>query len=164
MARKPIYADIGEVSQGTLRDEDLINSFVWELRRYARRLQMTREQRTRLTALLHECARRDGNLDRNSTYRGKLGGTRPDEDILADLFDALDELAPPHSYFGALEGDGACFGFWPIVDDDELPRIAAGDSVTDYRGQEIYIITDHGNVDCGYVDRRGTFCAFWSVV
>ena len=31
---------------------------------------------------------------------------------LEDLTDALQELAPTGFYFGASEGDGACFGFW----------------------------------------------------
>jgi hypothetical protein len=33
--------------------------------------------------------------------------------ILDDVTDALVALAPPHVYFGSLEGDGADFGFWP---------------------------------------------------
>jgi len=38
-----------------------------------------------------------------------------DEDacqLLADLTDTLQDVAPCGFYFGASEGDGACFGFW----------------------------------------------------
>ena len=38
-----------------------------------------------------------------------------DEDacqLLADLIDTLQDVAPFGFYFGASEGDGACFGFW----------------------------------------------------
>jgi len=34
--------------------------------------------------------------------------------ILDELFDLLNDNAPEGYYFGAQEGDGACFGFWSI--------------------------------------------------
>ena len=38
--------------------------------------------------------------------------------MLARLFDELDSLAPPGTYFGAHPGDGSDFGFWPLEDED----------------------------------------------
>lgn len=38
--------------------------------------------------------------------------------LLESLSDALSENAPDGYYFGAHEGDGACFGFWPTGDDE----------------------------------------------
>ena len=34
------------------------------------------------------------------------------EDVLADMFDALNDIAPEGTHFGAHPGDGADFGFW----------------------------------------------------
>ena len=34
--------------------------------------------------------------------------------LLEDIHTALNEYSPTHFYFGAQEGDGACFGFWKI--------------------------------------------------
>ena len=34
--------------------------------------------------------------------------------LLEDLFDALDAASPEGYYFGAIEGDGSDFGYWPI--------------------------------------------------
>lgn len=36
--------------------------------------------------------------------------------VLDDLVALLDDAAPEGYYFGTIEGDGACFGFWPIDD------------------------------------------------
>jgi len=35
-------------------------------------------------------------------------------EIIDDMMDALNELAPNGYYFGAHEGDGSDFGFWPL--------------------------------------------------
>jgi hypothetical protein len=79
--------------------------------------------------------------------------------------DHLETFAPPYTTFGANEGDGASFGFWPCLGTDDLPRVNAGDKVPrDLWGEDILIVNDHGNVDCGHVDKRGRFHGFWSCV
>ena len=100
-------AELGTVSQGTLRVEDLIPTFLSELpglskRAYNEVITMNRD-------LLAE----DGSLISEEEY---MGGQDYDEVLQAlleeEVIPALDELAPPYCYFGAHVGDGADFGFW----------------------------------------------------
>ncbi len=145
------YPQIGTVSEGTMRDEDLIDTFASELSYHMKRMRLGRDQRSRYNELLKDA--REPDAADNC------------EDIVGALFDALNEIAPPHAYFGALDGDGACYGFWPIVDNDEIPKIAEGDPIgSDWWGGDVYLVNDHGNVACGYVNKRGVFKPYWSVV
>jgi hypothetical protein len=88
------YATIGSVSSGTMRPEDLIPDFAWELKSLMRGNRLTRDQRKRFNALLKEC---DKDIEDCEDADG----------LLDELFDALGEFAPPYCYFGASEGDGA---------------------------------------------------------
>lgn len=38
--------------------------------------------------------------------------------INEDIFNILNEVAPEGYYFGTLEGNGSCFGFWRVVTED----------------------------------------------
>jgi len=74
---------LGSVSTGTLRIEDLIPAF-----------------RNALAAT--------GNSGSLALHEPPVD----DRDELATLEIALQEACPPFVYFGSLEGDGADFGFW----------------------------------------------------
>lgn len=88
----------GTVIRATLRPEDLIPAFIEEAR--ARGVPET-------------------------TLRDiELGTNNPDywesTDVVWDLemlFDILNDVAPEGTYFGAHEGDGSDFGFWPLGED-----------------------------------------------
>lgn len=94
------YAEPGSVSHGTLREKDLIEAFT-----------------DALEALLE---RNPDHLYRANMMALMLRAeaAQPETDVIAeviaDLMDALEEFAPPNCYFGAHEGDGSDFGFWPI--------------------------------------------------
>ena len=95
---------LGSISTGTLRTEDLLEAFA-----------STLQQFNRTHPLLGEYL----DIHANDAW---------DSDKAADLlnegfFNALQEICPPFVYFGTLEGDGADFGFWP--DWDALGDIGA---------------------------------------
>lgn len=96
---------------------------------------------------------------------------RPCDDpaeYVSELFDALGELAPPYAYFGANEGDGADFGFWPDLEsirwDRENGTLADFDDTSDeYSGLSVNI-SDHGNVSIVQHNGDGTHEELWSCV
>lgn len=64
----------------------------------------------------------DGHLvpvirDYDGGWRGGDYWLEQASDDTDELFDSLDAVSPDGCYFGALEGDGACYGFWPCEDD-----------------------------------------------
>jgi len=67
----------------------------------------------------------------------------------SELIDALNEYAPPHTYFGAHPSDGADFGFWPVPDPLATGcdlQVLANDDVVDLDCQIYFEISDHGNI------------------
>lgn len=93
------------ISHGTLRPQDLLQAFANELER-------------------HDVGPRAiGNI-----AEARAWATLFDKDLVADhqqfaaqecldtLIDALSDVAPAGTYFGAHEGDGSDFGFWPLED------------------------------------------------
>jgi len=76
----------GTIIAGTLRDEDLLDAFSQEL------------------FLLHGCE----SSPVVCVYKREVNPPY----TVDELIDALNEYAPDGMYFGALEGDGADFGWW----------------------------------------------------
>ena len=127
MTRKP---QIGSISTGTLIPHELCDAFASELA-YLLGTSATPDQRELLEAVdamtgddLEEC-----------------------DDLLEAITRELEDLAPEASYFGARDGDGADFGFWPLWEAvDELPAVKDPSEVEDHRGEPCKFVNDHGNV------------------
>jgi hypothetical protein len=114
--RLPAERYVGrEISSGTMRARDLVPKFV-----------------TTLSEVwpTHELCERYHLLGVSLDLVGQFTGD-PAEDVadllgiwecesmghlLEGLFDALNEVAPAGTTFGASEGDGASYGFWTYVD------------------------------------------------
>lgn len=89
------------VSFGTLRHEDLIPLFYDFLMQHA-----------------PEVVFADLAYSGKEVYGDPYFDTEEAAIDLDALFDAMDAVAPDGCYFGALEGDGADFGFWECLDID----------------------------------------------
>ena len=81
------------LSEGTLKSDDLMRAFLLAL------------------ADSPESQRRIREL-----WNDPPKGEEEEALFVDDLSDILNDMAPDNLYFGASEGDGACFGFWSIDD------------------------------------------------
>ena len=110
---------LGSVSTGTLRPEDLLPVFAATLDSFK--------------TVAHQFT-----LEATMVLESNQEGY---PDLLLDhLTEALQELCPPFVYFGTLEGDGADFGFWP--DMDAIDEIRLGQSPSDFQAGHIYRLDD----------------------
>lgn len=144
--------NIGSVSHATMRPEDLIPSFIWELK------SQTPTRRKHLK-LIREIESNIGRYDGEKSADSVEFYYQSDEctEHLQELFEALDEYAPPYFYFGSHPGDGSDYGFWlaeNFQDDfDGLKVDGISEVPRGYTG-ECLIVNDHGNMSL-YVFTRG---------
>jgi len=161
---------LGSISTGTLRTEDLLPAFTYTMGELTHDpVSNTSKYPTEAMANLWDKAI---HLIGTDQVRGHLydGWTIDPEasgvdDLLKDLADALNELCPPFVYFGTHEGDGADFGFWP--DMDSLNEAMQYGDVTFHDDERILDehdaivqVSDHGNVTVMDMERN----VLWSVV
>lgn len=94
----------GTISHGTLRYVDLIPTFLDEL--------IARESPFRVDLrdieLICKIRRSSSDSDLSEQELEHTG------ELLYELVEALNEVAPPNCYFGTHEGDGSDFGYWSI--------------------------------------------------
>jgi hypothetical protein len=133
------YASVGSISHCTLRTEDLLSAYAAELEYQIQRnaeewcSDEGRKQRDAYLRLLGAADWLDGSEDNADA-------------LVTELSDALEHFAAPYCYFGANEGDGADFGFWPSMESvGELPRVNDSDEAKAL-GEDCVFINDHGNV------------------
>lgn len=153
-------ARFGSISSGTLRTEDLLDAFAYELEYH---VQHNAEA---------WCSD-EGRVARDS-YMRAIGEAREVEDydsesaseMVSGLCDLLTEFAPAYGYFGSHEGDGADFGYWLSSsfseDFDGLKVSDLADIPDDYEGEAL-VINDHGNMSLYSVSGQKA-TEVWSVV
>lgn len=156
--RKRINYPIGSVSSGTMRPEDLIPDFMWELKARAAEPGVPRKQRKAHMDLYREI---DARMETEDYYDSE------DADFdLEALFDALNAYAGPYFYFGAHPGDGSDYGYWLSEffeeDFDGLKVSDLAEIPTKYRG-EVLEVNDHGNMTLYVATSRG-LREVWAIV
>ena len=148
-----LYPQFGSVSTGTLRNEDLLDSFADELESC--------------------CSNHGAEISQYASLLKEAREIDPDDEnaseVVENLIDALNDFAAPYSYFGALRGDGADYGFWPDMEslsmavfDGEVNKV--DDLSEASEPGEYMLVNDHGNVTLGYVDETGKFHETWACV
>lgn len=101
---------LGSVSHGTARTPDLLRAFADTLAYYRGR---GNDRLIKDARELADC------IDASDDIEYEQEGL----DIVIELSDKLNEIAPDYVYFGSHEGDGSDFGFWPVSDAiDQLPE------------------------------------------
>ena len=122
---------IGTVVSGTLKTEDLLPAFADELRRL--------DPKNKLLGCTSYYAQNEWKIDWENDKAA---------DLLTDVEDALNfDFAPTHMYFGAADGDGADFGWWPDADFDGChTEKLTDDRIVDLDCNIVVEVNDHGNI------------------
>ena len=142
--------ELGTVSSGTLRSEDLMESFASELKDLSDGNHT--KSGDKLLAEVDAIDRENYDFEEECHVH----------DLVEALIEELNERAPAHVYFGTLEGDGADFGFWPDLDFSRCTiggYIGVGDWV-DIKCRAYVSVNDHGNTTVS--ELRGE--QIWSAV
>ena len=146
---------LGSISTGTLRTEDLLPVFVDTLLG----IDNSNRGQTHGYPFTYQNAW-DSDYDADSYWNSAY----PNED-LEIVSNLLNELCPPFVYFGTHEGDGADFGFW--VDMDRLEEEMRS-TTSDFQADNCWTladdgvivnVSDHGNVTVMDMERN----VIWSV-
>ena len=98
------YASLGSISSGTLLAADLLETFADELEDHVQR---------NAEEWCSDAGRRARDAYMNLVHEAREIDPEEASELIGELQDALGKFAPPYTYFGTHEGDGADFGYWP---------------------------------------------------
>ncbi len=132
---------LGSISSGTLRSEDLLETYVDQLILLECQSEHLKDAKYLLKLIFADAKLTDEQ-------------TELMEDLVNEsLIRELASYAPPYCYFGCSEGDGSDIGFWiaheyidECVQDGTLLRVQDLSEIpSDYSG-DVILINDHGNM------------------
>lgn len=144
--------NIGSVSTATMREEDLIPTFISELR-------SMKPLHRKDSELIRDI---EAHIRRNEDY---FQSEDAGYDLEA-LFEALEAYALPYFYFGSHPSDGSDYGFWLsefFEQDFEGLKVSDLSEVPTGFSGEVLLVNDHGNTSL-YTYSRGRGREVWAVV
>jgi hypothetical protein len=100
------------LSHGTHRNEDLLPAFLFFLEEHDERTAQRFNSELVELGFGHSMCGASG-LGNSDEWPDGFGDDEASE-LVHEMFDAIDRLAPSGYYFGAHQGDGSDFGFWPV--------------------------------------------------
>ena len=152
MVAKMRRFELGSVSEGTLRGQDLLPEFTDQLKRFEPTHKLVAEAYTLMAEWGSEDPEEDDQID----------------ELVNEIQDALQAYCPPFVSFGAHPGDGADFGFWPEMESLEEARRYSNKRDGDYeylQDDNVWCqVSDHGNVTILADDNGQPGEEIWSVV
>ena len=154
---------LGSISTGTLRTEDLLEAFAQTLSslestKFYAEVGPDSLELYHGSELVRQAPAMLDALDNTTAVSNPYVA-----EYLDWLTDALQEYCPPFVYFGTHPGDGADFGFWPDIETiQEIVNIAECDASQGISCPDdgvIVQVSDHGNVTVMDMERN----VLWSV-
>lgn len=141
---------LGSYSSGTMRDVDLIPTFMGLFEEMdAKRAKSYRWSNRKYFNYLDDMSKYD---EEDAREREEML-----PEITQELFDILNEYCPPYTYFGSHPGDGADYGVWvsdSIEDDVRYGEIAKVEDLSELDEmlseckipKNVLLVNDHGNM------------------
>jgi len=133
-----------ELSTATMRSEDLIPSFMGFLKNVAEECEI-QEESSRLKAEVEKLEFED-HPGYGTYYKDKEQASWI---LNEDIWNLLNDIAPDYTYFGANEGDGACYGFWTV--DEALSDHIEAELHNAINGQDYILDFDQIRKTCEHV-------------
>lgn len=147
---------VGTVSEGTMRNSDLIPAF------YDVYCMLNEEDAEKLVSdVPSEDPDEDLWPEDDHTWWTSEAAT----ELCNDLIESLDGAAPTGLYFGTHHGDGANFGFWPCEGDlnySDAPVVSDTSEIKE--PGEYMMVNERGNVTLYVAEVTVTLHEVWSCV
>jgi len=146
--------EIGTISHGTLRSEDLAEALIGVAERIP--------EEGFPSGLLSEL--------RHIAFDHRVEDEETDSEVICDAIDVLQEYAPPYCYVGMHPGDGSDLGVWPDVEmiesdarDGTIQKVSDLSEIDHAgNGELVAIVNDHGNLTLARISFEAS--EVWSIV